>query len=78
VWDAADGTVDPVDVRRRIRLFRANALTVEDLIEPSARRWSTFEGRHLEWARDYRRTHLEGAEGVVLRLGQLLRLPGWR
>ena len=62
VWDAADGTVDyQLTYGEWIRLFRANALTVEDLIElrPGVDADSTFEGyASLEWARDYPGEHI--------------------
>jgi SAM-dependent methyltransferase len=62
VWDENDPSVDfQLTYGDWIRLFRANDLIVEDLIElrPSAEATTTFEGyASADWARDFPGEHI--------------------
>jgi SAM-dependent methyltransferase len=62
VWDEEDGSVDyQLTYGGWIRLFRANGLRIEDLIElrPPENAASTFEGyASTSWARDFPGEHI--------------------
>jgi SAM-dependent methyltransferase len=61
VWDDADPTVEwQLTYGDWIRLFRANRLLVEDLIElrPSPDVTTTYDFAPLEWARDFPGEHI--------------------